>query len=275
MKDDLEPLVKDEMKIEEDMLTAAMLKRDFKKEEHDPIQSKCFDCPTCSIRYTNEESFVEHIQQHHITSSKQGDLKYRQNDRETEPELCSSIPETVLDESNVLQLNHNQAISAHSDLGAVEKSIDDKQGEWNESSRSSRGHESSNSEVRQQKTAKASYKSSKYSYSTSKISCLDGHHTHTGEKTLQSSECSHLTCQKSDLVKDQRKNTEERPFQCFDCSYSTGKKSNLKVHQHLNYLIFILYYCVANIIHSFRLIIAVKILVQYNAIILSHSEGRA
>ena len=178
--------VKNEMKIEEDILSAVTMKTEIKKED-DVFSSKCFVCPACSIRYVNEDLFVGHIRQYHVSLCKQGDFQFRQHESKGEQELSSRILETNLKETNGLQVKQNPSIPANFDCSVEDKS------EWGECSSSNRGNQSSNCKSDQLKTVKASYKCTERSYFTRRRSNLVRHETtHNGEteKHFKCSECS-------------------------------------------------------------------------------------
>ena len=68
MKQDSEPEVKSEAKIEEDISVAELIKTEIKKEEIQSTISKCFICSACSLHCSSEELFLKHIQEYHVTS---------------------------------------------------------------------------------------------------------------------------------------------------------------------------------------------------------------
>ena len=74
MNQDSVPDIKAEIRTEEDILVPQWIKTEIKKEEDDlHVDSGGFICPTCEMRHDNEESFIQHVQQHHSTSTRQED----------------------------------------------------------------------------------------------------------------------------------------------------------------------------------------------------------
>ena len=72
MNRDSQPDIKAEIKTEEDILVPEWIKTEIKKEEDDlHVDSGGFICPTCEMRPVNRESFIQHVQQHHSTSTSQ------------------------------------------------------------------------------------------------------------------------------------------------------------------------------------------------------------
>ena len=68
IKNEVKNEVKSEVKLEEDNLFPDLVKSEIKKEEKDPIFTKRFVCTTCAVQCDNEELFLKHVQQHHVTS---------------------------------------------------------------------------------------------------------------------------------------------------------------------------------------------------------------
>ena len=68
MNQDSVPDIKAEMKTEEDILVPEWIKTEIKKKEHDlHVDLEGFVCLICEMRHVNEESFIQHVQQHHST----------------------------------------------------------------------------------------------------------------------------------------------------------------------------------------------------------------
>ena len=68
IKSEVKSEVKNEVKLEEDNSFPDLVKTEIKKEEKDLIFTKRFVCTTCSVQCDNEDLFVKHVQQHHVTN---------------------------------------------------------------------------------------------------------------------------------------------------------------------------------------------------------------
>ena len=80
MNQDTSTYVKAEIKTEENISVPEWIKAEIKKEDDESfVDPGGFICPTCEMRYVNEESFLKYGQQHHSTSTGKNNSHFSQN----------------------------------------------------------------------------------------------------------------------------------------------------------------------------------------------------
>ena len=170
MSDVTLPDVKVEIKTEEDILVPELIGTEIKKEEDDSfVYPGGFTCTTCKIWCVNEDTFIEHIRQHPITSTSQDndplsqfDYGHRKSQSREKPHKCSECFYSTREKSNIIR---------HQRIHSGEKP----------------------------------FKCTECSYSgRTKSHLVDHQRTHSGEKPFKCPDCAYSARRKSHLVCHQK-----------------------------------------------------------------------
>ena len=226
-----EPVFKDEIKQEENVLSSEFIKVEVKKEEGELlVRSDGFDIPTYELYFPSEKSFIEQFQYDDSTSTVQEILPSPQIQNIPDSEPYKNVESEYEELSSRREVTDELPKSPECPLGAVPGSniLHD---------------QPSTSTVKL-------YKCCFCSFSTGQKSQLDAHQwTHLGakrpdlktvhpivRKSHQCSQCSYSTFRKAQLTSHQWTHGDEKPHKCSRCSYRTSQKSQLTSHRLIHVL---------------------------------------